>query len=827
MKKLILLFLCPLLLLPASAQFVLSGRIVSRVGQNPVAEAAVSLEPGGYKLRSDAEGRFRFEQLPARSYTLSVSASGYSIFETNVRGFSGEVQLDGISLLPESSVSEEVIISALRAGSREASTYSSMNRKDIAAQNNGQDMPFVLNQLPSVVVNSDAGAGIGYTGIRIRGSDPTRINVTVNGIPLNDPESHFVFWVNMPDFASSVDNLQVQRGVGTSTNGGAAFGASINLQTSTLKADPYAEYTQTFGSFNTRRHSLSAGTGLLKERFAFDVRLSRINSDGYMDRARADLSSWFVSGAYYGKKQLLKFNAFSGREETYQAWWGVPEARLSGDSAALNAHIQNNLGVIYRNEQDVQNLLNSDRRYNYYSYDNEVDNYRQDHYQLLYSASPSQAWSLNAALHYTMGKGYFEQFRLDNALADYGLPPVVFGSDTLSRSDLIRRRWLDNDFYGAVFSVRYTPGPKTELTWGGGLNRYDGAHFGEIIWMRWAGASNIRERYYQNRGLKDDAHSYLKGIFQLSPTLRAYADLQLRHVLHRLGDESLAAPGRDNDQRPVSGRYQFLFFNPKAGLSWNFRKEQQLYLSYALGNREPIRSDFIDAPEGRTPLPESLFNLEAGYRLDLPGLLLRANLFRMDYLNQLVLNGELNDVGAAIRENVRNSFRQGIELETSYLAGARWRLGGNLALSQNRIRSFDEILYDYGTGETIVLNYRNSPISFSPAIVGGATVVFTPLPGLEFSWLQKYVGRQFMDNTGDRSRSLAPFNTTDLRASLELKPVWMESLRIALQVNNLFNAQYAPNGYTYSYLFEGARTTENFYYPQAGTNFLLNLSLGF
>jgi len=694
-------------------------------------------------------------------------------------------------------LSEEFIVSATRASETTPSTFSTVDKSEIAKRNLGQDIPILLNFSPSVVSHSDAGAGVGYTGIRIRGTDQTRINATINGIPLNDAEAHGVFWVNMPDFASSVENIQIQRGVGTSTNGAAAFGASLNFQTDTRRDEAYAEVDNGFGSFNTWRHTVKAGTGLLNNRFAVDARLSKITSDGFVDRAFSDLGSWFVSGGYYGEKSVIKLIAFSGKEKTYQSWAGLPESKLS-----------------------------TDRTFNSYTYDNETDNYQQDHYQLIYTGKVGSNWKTNLALHYTYGRGYYEQYRADDDFESYALVPVKIGDEVIERTDFIRRRWLDNDFYGFVGSVNYIS-TNGQLDWiiGGGANRYDGGHFGEIIWARIAGPSNIRDRYYDNNAIKDDRNVYTKATYEIQPGLNLFGDLQLRGI-------SYSFNGVNDDLRLVDGQANYTFFNPKFGFSYE-RGKQTWYASYAVANREPTRSDFTDNPITEVPRPERLNNVETGLRAKSGSFSYAANFYYMGYKDQLILTGQINDVGAYIRENVAASYRAGIELEGGYAFSKTWTLGGNLALSQNKIREFTEYIDDYSVDEfrQETFTYSDTDIAFSPNLVGSAIIEYSPSKNLSINWLSKYVGRQFLDNTANEARSLDAFFTNDLRISYTATPRFFKGLEVNLLINNLFNELYEPNGYTFSYFVPGGTgrglVTENFYYPQAGTNFLLGVRMKF
>ncbi|RIW18902.1 TonB-dependent receptor [Algoriphagus lacus] len=795
MKKTLTGLVLYLAVFSAWAQQSLSGKVTDAKTGEVLVGAFVWTENLGKGAVTDEKGLFTLTKLPMGPLELRISYLGFETYRQLVSvPYSGQLE---ISLVSKEILTEEFIVSATRAAATTPTTFSTVDKSEIAKRNLGQDIPILLNFTPSVVSFSDAGAGVGYTGLRIRGSDQTRINATVNGIPLNDAESHGVFWVNMPDFASSVDNIQIQRGVGTSTNGAATFGASLNFQTDTRQDEAYAELDNGFGSFNTWRHTVKAGTGLLNNRFAVDARLSKITSDGYVDRAFSDLSSWFVSGGYYGEKNVIKLVAFSGKEQTYQSWWGLPEDKLEND-----------------------------RTWNYYTYDNETDNYQQDHYQLIYTGKVGSNWKTNLALHYTYGRGYYEQFREDDDFESYGLSPVTIGNEVIESTDIIRRRWLDNDFYGFVGSVNYvsTDG-KLDVILGGGANRYDGGHFGEIIWARIAGNTNIRDRYYDNNAIKDDRNIYAKATYEVSPGLNIFGDLQLRGI-----DYSFA--GVNDDQRIVDGQESYTFFNPKFGFSYE-KGSQTWYASYAVANREPTRSDFTDNPITEVPRPERLNNIEAGVRAKSGRLSYNANFYYMDYKDQLILTGQINDVGAYIRENVESSYRAGIELDGAYQLSSSWTLGGNIAVSQNKIREFTEYVDDYSTEEfqQESFTYTDTDIAFSPNVVGSAIIEFKPLKNLSLNWLSKYVGRQYLDNTSNEARSLDAFFTNDLRISYSAQPRFFKGLELNLLINNIFNELYEPNGYTFSYFVPGGNgrelVTENFYYPQAGTNFLLGLKMKF
>ncbi|MGM0944062.1 MAG: TonB-dependent receptor [Bacteroidota bacterium] len=779
----------------AFSQQQLKGKVVDQSTNSPLIGAAIWAEGTGRGTVTDTEGKFILAKLPEGKLTVKASYLGYeSVSQEITLPYADELIF---SLESKDFLSEEFIVSATRASESTPTTFKTIDKSELAKRNLGQDIPILLNFTPSVVSHSDAGAGVGYTGLRIRGSDQTRINATINGIPLNDAESHGVFWVNMPDFASSVDNVQIQRGVGTSTNGAATFGASLNFQTDTRRDEAYAEVNNGFGSFNTWRHTVKAGTGLLNNRFAVDARLSKITSDGFVDRAFSDLSSWFVSGGYYGEKSVIKLVAFSGKEQTYQSWWGLPEDKLEND-----------------------------RTWNYYTYDNETDNYQQDHYQLIYTGQVGSNWKTNLALHYTYGRGYYEQFREDDDFASYNLPDVTIGEEVIASSDIIRRRWLDNDFYGFVGSVNYIS-DNGKLDWiiGGGANRYDGGHFGEVIWARFAGNTNIRDRYYDNNAIKDDRNIYTKATYEISPGLNVFGDLQVRGI-------NYSFEGVNDDQRVVNGQENYTFFNPKFGFSYE-KGNRTYYASYAVANREPTRSDFTDNPITEVPRPERLNNIEAGVRARSGDFTYNANFYYMDYKDQLILTGQINNVGAYIRENVASSYRAGIELDGAYQLSPVWTLGGNIAFSQNKIAEFTEYIDDYSVEEfqQEVFTYTDTDIAFSPNVVGSAIIEFNPTKNLSVNWLSKYVGRQFLDNTSNENRSLDAFFTNDLRISYSAQPRYFKGLEVNLLINNIFNELYEPNGYTFSYFVPGGNgrelVTENFYYPQAGTNFLLGVSMKF
>ncbi len=813
--------LLPLQLL---AQFKLSGYVTDAAKNEALAGVTVVLTGSNTGTTTAANGYFEFQSLPEGEYTLQVSFLGYNQASRQIRLI---VDTQVNMALQQASVSTgEVLVSATRANEKTGTTFTNVTREEIAERNFGQDLPYLLEQTPSVVVNSDAGAGVGYTGIRIRGSDITRINVTVNGIPINDSESHGTFFVNMPDFASSVEDMQVQRGVGTSTNGAGAFGASINIQTQQVRREAYAETDNSYGSFNTWKNNVRFGTGLINGKFAFDGRLSRIKSDGYIDRAFSDLKSMYFSGGYYGEKTTLKFVTFSGKEQTYQAWYGTPEALVYGNEADLQAYIDRN----WIEGSDLENLRTAGRRYNYYTYDNETDNYQQDHYQLHLSHDFSPELTFSGALHYTYGRGYYEQYRNNDRLSNYGLPNVEIGDEVISRTDLIRRRWLDNGFYGATYAFQYNPTPRLNATLGGAWNRYDGDHFGEVIWARFASTSNIRDRYYDNNAVKTDFNTFAKVTYGLTDKLSLFGDLQLRTINYTF-------EGINNNFENLEQEVNYTFVNPKAGISYEVREGHQLYASYAIGNREPVRKDFTETTADSRPKHETLRNLEAGYRGqlglgELAGRALSANVeanyFFMDYKNQLVLTGEINDVGAYTRTNIDKSYRQGIELAGALRLGSFATLTSNLSYSQNKVQDFAEYIDDYDEGGQVVNRYSESAIAFSPDFVSATQLEVEVLKGLKTAFIYKTVSKQYLDNTQNESRIIPAYQVGDLRLRYTTGFTGvLKGLELGLLVNNLFNERYAANGYTFSYIAGGGQVTENFYYPQATRNFLASVGLRF
>ncbi len=686
-----------------------------------------------------------------------------------------------------------VEVKAVRAGEHAPVTKTNISKKEIEKQNLGQDLPFLLNQTPSVVINSDAGNGVGYTGIRIRGTDATRINVTLNGIPYNDAESQGTFFVDLPDFASTVSSVQIQRGVGTSSNGAGAFGATINFSTNEVNAKPYAEFNNSYGSFDTWKNTLKAGSGLIGGHFTADIRLSNITSDGYIDRAFSKLRSFYFSTAYIGKTNTLRFNIFKGYEKTYQAWYGISETDLKAGNREINYAGTERPGE---------------------PYDNETDNYWQDHYQLFYTHHFNPHLSFNTAMFFTKGKGYYEEYRADQSYDIYNLPFPVNGTDTIFTSDFIRQLWLNNNFYGDIFSLQYRTA-KTEFTFGGAYTRYEGNHYGKLIWA--SHGLTGPDKWYDLDALKTDFNSYAKLLQKFSDKWNAYIDLQYRHIKHNIDGF------RDNPDLFIKNNYNF--FNPKLGISYNYDGWNG-YLSYNIAHKEPNRDDF-EAGKNQQPSPEKLNDIEIGIEKRKIHCSWGATFYYMKYKDQLVLTGKINDVGAYTRTNIPDSYRMGVELQGSVQPINWFRGGANLTLSKNKVQHFTEYIDDYDNGGQKLNNYSSTDIALSPNIVGAATMSFLPVKNLELSLLSKYVSKQYLDNTQNEGRKLNAYYVEDARAIYTFHKGFLKEANIIFQVNNIFNKKYEPNGYTYNYIYGGDLSVNNYYFPMAGTNFMTAINLKF
>ncbi|TCJ12530.1 TonB-dependent receptor [Flaviaesturariibacter flavus] len=714
---------------------------------------------------------------------------------------------------------DPVEVRSTRASAKAPFAKTNLDRAAIERQNLGQDLPFVLNQTPSTVVSSDAGNGVGYTGLRIRGSDLTRINVTLNGIPYNDPESQGVYFVDLPDFASSVGSMQIQRGVGTSSNGAGAFGATINLSTNEVRRQAYAELFNTYGSFNTWRNTVKAGTGLINNRFTVDARLSRVSSDGYIDRGASSLQSYYLSGAWLGERSSIRLNVFSGREKTYQAWNGIPEFKLFYNPDSLLTHYNNNLGSLYFTSADSANLFGANpRRYNGYLYANQTDNYRQDHYQLFLNHTLKNGLALSGALFLTHGEGFYEEYKYSQKYSSYGLPDVMVGSSTIRRSDLVRQLWLKNDLYGFTFAANYKKNDY-DFTFGGSANRFDGSHYGVVTWAA-SGAPKDHE-WYRFPALKDDANVYGKFGYNIAKNLYLMADLQYRYVKH------LVKGTRKFPTLQVAREYNF--FNPKAGLRYEGRG-YSLYASYALGQKEPNRTDYETGVGIADPKAEKLHDIEAGVEHHGKRAQYGLNGFYMLYRDQLVLTGKLNDVGDPIRVNVPNSYRLGLEAWGGLAINSWLSVQANVTVSRNILKTFADYLprydvnFDFDGYDT--LNYNNTQIAYSPWLTSAGTIIAKPAKGFEVSLISKGVSKQYLDNSAQANRMLRGYFVQDAELRYNWAPTrGLSGLETFVRVNNIWNRAYESNGYTYSYKYDNSLVRENFYYPMAGTNVLVGLNV--
>lgn len=782
----------------------LTGTVTDSSG-SAIANAAVSVN-NRLVVYTGTDGTFAIHS-PAKGDLIRISHIAYRAYETVYDDIMFRME---VVLQKQSYPTEEVVINATRAVRQSATAFVNLDKHQIEKANTGKDIPFLIEMTPSATATSDAGNGVGYTGFWIRGSDPSRINVTINGVPVNDAESQLVFWVDLPDLASSADNMQIQRGAGTSTNGAGAFGGSINIQTNKLNALPYGNVNTSVGSFGTVKNTLQGGTGLINERFTFDVRLSTIRSDGYIDRASADMKSVFISHGYYGKKTTARLNIFTGKEITYQSWYGTPEARIRNDvPGMIDFAIRNGLA-----SEDSLNLLTSGRTYNYYTYKNQVDDYKQDNYQfhLAHQFNPKVFGSL--ALHYTRGTGFYEEYKKQQDLSNYGIDDSL-AQNVIGPVNLVLRKWLDNDFYGAVYSLSYEPAAQLTFILGGAWNQYAGDHFGELIYATFLPVNEIPFRYYFNNALKTDFNSFLKVMWS-KDKFSLYGDVQFRRTGYHF-----SLP--DERENPMENDFdETKFFNPKAGLSYQLNRMQRIYMSVAMAGKEPSRKDYINNPRGRRPLPERMTDVEAGYEFRNDDFAAAVNFYHMQYNNQLVLNGSINDVGEPLRINVKNSFRQGMELMLSAQPLKWFHTTSNLTLSRNRIKRYAEVIPDYDTYSNDSLLLNNTPISFSPEVIAAWNGEVIPFKNFSAGIQFKYTGQQFLDNTGSESRRLNAYYFFNAYASYNVKINQRHQLDINVTIYNITNRLYETNGYTYSYIYDGSRITENFYYPQAGRHVMVS-----
>jgi iron complex outermembrane receptor protein len=778
---------------------------VSDTAGNVLIGASITVENTFIGTHSGIDGRYLINGLRSGTCNIHFSYIGYEeqVQKVTVRE---NTELN-VKLTQKPFIAGEVIVSATRAGERSPMAFTTIDREILKKQNTGQDLPFLLGMTPSLVETSEAGNGIGYTNLRIRGTDASRINVTVDGIPLNDAESQQVFWVDLPDLASSVENIQVQRGIGTSSNGAGAFGATISIESRNPENEPFAQADISAGSFSTMKKMVAAGTGLLADKFALQMRFSQLNSDGYIERTGSDHRSAFISGVFRSTNSHFKLNIILGEEHTGIGWWGVPKEML-----AVNRRY--NPAGEYTDETGAVKY-----------YDNETDNYWQNHYQLIYTLKLNNNLSLNTALHYTAGKGYYEEYKEDKTLADYRLPNVTIGDTTVSVSDLITRKWLSNDFYGFIYSLKYKK-ERFEITFGGGANYYDGDHFGKIIWMQHPGRVEKDYRWYLNSGAKGEISLYGKADYSITDKISLFGDLQYRFIDYIM-------TGLDDDFKDLLQTHNYGFFNPKAGIFFSPAPNQDAFLSFSVANREPTRADFKEAAgdTDATPRPETLYDIETGYKLRGDKYSLSANLYGMIYKDQLVPTGELSSTGYSITTNVPKSYRTGIEISTGLkpVKFLQWDLG--VTLSRNKIQDFIEYYTDYNTSnwssEYKSKSLGSVDIAYSPSIIGSSDLCFGPIRNMEMHFISKYVGKQYFDNTMSPERMLDPYFVNNLRIDFEPKIRVIKNAEFQLLINNIFNNQYESNAYGGNWYEDGVEKTWSYFFPQAGTNLIFRIGLTF
>lgn len=786
------------MLLPvlAAAQFIVSGTVTDAKSGNTLPGATITIQNSSIQTVTDAGGKYQLSIRSKGNYIVKASYIGYQSGSEIINLTNNKII--HFALAANTTLTEEVTVSATRASANSPTAYTNLSKRDIAKNNSGRGFEYLLEQTPSTVVSSNAGAGVGYTGIRIRGSDPTRINVTLNGIPMNDAEDQGVYFVDLPDIASSVDNVQVQRGVGTSTNGAGAFGASINIQTTTRQDTAYAELNNSAGSYGTIKNTINLGTGLLNGHFSVDGRLSRMNSDGYIERSGSRLKSYFVSGAYYGNKSVLRVNVFSGYEQTHQAWDGVLQ-----DSVNKGHRRYNELGYI-------------DSTGKYYS--NQTDNYVQNYYQLLYNRQLSDKLSFSGALHYTRGDGYYEEYKNSASVTDYGLTPVIIGTDTIAHTDLVRRLWLSNDFYGLTYNFNYKPNTNLNITLGGAYNEYRGQHYNNLEWTQESTTAPPDYEYARNNAKKTDFNTFARAEYRTGDIL-LYGDLQYRHI-------GYSFLGFDRNLNNVQQQAGLNFFNPKAGVTYELNDRSNVYASVAIGNHEPNRNDFTNSSPQSRPKAEHLTDFEAGYRVGQSNFSAGINGFYMLYKNQLVLTGALDDVGEAIRTNIKDSYRAGVEVNGKVYVTKQLSWAATASLSANKVKNFNQVLFDEDYNP-VNFQYTKTDLAYSPNFVGSSVISYQPFKNSDVAFISKYVSRQYLDNTSNVDRSIPGYLVNDVRLNYNFSIKGIKNIGIGLLVNNVFSKAYQSDGATYPDVESGQVANYNYYYTQAPINFLASLNVRF
>lgn len=807
MQNISKLFWLAFLLLPINlaAQYSISGIVFDKETNTTLIGAHVSVENTNLKTITNQNGEFYFDKIKKGEYVITASFIGFETITQTVT-VSSDKSIN-FSLHPAAFMQDEVVVSSTRINEKTPLTYSEIDASELRKINKGADLPYLLQNTPSLVVTSDAGAGVGYTNMRIRGSDITRINVTINGVPINDAETHTVYFVDLPDIASSIDNIQIQRGIGTSTNGAATFGASINIKTDEMETEPYARLNSNVGSFNTFKNSLSFSTGRSKNGFNLNGRLSKITSDGYIDRGWSNLGSYYLSGFWSGKKTLVKIITTSGTEKTYQAWNGIPK-----DSIATNP-TYNPSGEMYVND--------SIKGY----YDNETDNYQQDYYQLHIAHSFNNNLILTATAFLTKGKGYYESWKNQGKFSSYGLPDVIIGNEVISKTDLIQQKWLKNSSYGLYVALEHKIG-RFSTTYGSGWNQFDGNHFGKVIWTQCTSTNTNDWEWYRGTGFKTDYHVFAKTNIEISKKISLFLDLQYRHIDYDI-------KGTHDDLRDITQSHTFNFFNPKSGIFYTIDSKNSMYFSVAKSNREPSRTVYRDADLNQEIKAEQLLDFELGYSLNNKKLNFSTNIYYMDYKDQLVMTGKINNTGSAIMTNVADSYRLGIENCLNYKLLKNLNIGLNLSLSTNKIMNFTEYVDngDYWSDtdnqpHQFQFELGTTDISFSPSIVGGTSITYFPINHLEINFQGNYVSRQYLDNTSNKYRSLDPYFVSNLNINYEWKQSLFKILAFSLSINNLFNEKYETYGWVYKYISGNTEYLDDGYFPQAGTNFMFGITIG-
>ncbi len=751
---------------------------------------------------SDKNGHFSLKLIKNESSKIQISYIGYKEKTVNV---AHQKRTLTVKLSPKIHQSNAIFVQGVRAGKSAPIASHTIEHAEIKNKNMGQSFTYLLSNLPSVTTTSDAGAGIGYTSMHIRGVDPTRINITINGIPVNDAESQSLFWVDIPGLASSVQSVQVQRGVGTSTNGAGAFGASVNVQTVKMRDKPFGEINAGLGSFGTRRANVKLGSGLMGNGWQVQGRLSRIYSNGYRDRAFSNLRSFYLSAAHHGKKGLLRADVFSGKEKTYQAWSGITRRRLHTDRT------YNPLGTEKPGEP----------------YKNQTDNYQQDHYQLHYSYQFSDHWEANASVFFVYGRGYYQNYIADQKMNDYDLNPVVLPDTTISRTDLINKDWLKNYFYGGVFSTRYR-GSNWNLTVGGAYDQYRGKHYKQVVKTKISDFLGKAHQYNYNTAFKTDGNLYGKLNYFFTDAFSGYLDLQVRHIYYRfLGKDQRPAPGGGQEIVDVTQSIPLTFFNPKVGLVYRFAGHQRVYASFGVGNKEPSRDDYVNSTASSRPESETLHDWEAGYKAHYHRFAGSINMYYMHYKDQLIPTGELNDVGAVVLQNTPHSYRAGIELQTGIQILPQLRWEGNASFSRNKIEHFTQYINNFDTGKQDTRTFTNTAIAFSPDFIGNS-IFNLNIQGFKATFTSKYVSRQYLDNTQAKSRSIDPYFVNDLQLAYDFGSFsFAKKLKISLLINNISNEKYVSNGAAYGHISDGKVHYTSYYYPQAGRNYLGRVTIDF